>query len=128
MHNPDSLKYHVSHTWLKLESPDTALVGITHHAQEQLGDVVYVQVPAVGAEVKQGEACGVIESVKTAADVHAPASGTVTEINPVLADTPEAVNNDPYSAWLFRMTLADASELASLLDAAAYDKAVDDGS
>lgn len=127
MRNPDSLKYHASHTWLKLESPDTALVGITHHAQEQLGDVVYVQAPAVGDAVKQGEACGVIESVKTAADVHAPASGTVTEINPALADAPEAVNNDPYGAWLFRMQLADVSELASLLDAAAYGKTVEEG-
>lgn len=126
MRNLDFLKYHVSHTWLKLESPDTALVGITYHAQEQLGDVVYVQSPAVGAAVKQGEACGVIESVKTAADVHAPASGTVMEINAALADAPEAVNSDPYGAWLFRMKLADASELASLLDAAAYEKIAGD--
>jgi glycine cleavage system H protein len=128
MQNPDFLKYHVSHTWLKLESPDTALVGITDHAQEQLGDVVFVQAPAVGAVVRQGEACGVIESVKTAADVHAPASGTVMEINPALADAPEAVNSDPYGAWLFRLKLNDTSELASLLDAAVYGKSVDEGS
>jgi glycine cleavage system H protein len=128
MNNPDHLQYHASHTWLKRESAGAALVGITHHAQEQLGDVVYVQAPAVGAAVKQGEACGVIESVKTAADIHAPASGTVTEINPALADTPEAVNNDPYGTWLFRMTLSDASELSALLDAAAYGKAAEDSS
>jgi glycine cleavage system H protein len=126
--NPDSLKYHASHTWLKLVSPDMALVGITHHAQEQLGDVVYVQAPAAGAAVKQGEACGVIESVKTAADVHAPASGTVLEINPALADAPEAVNSDPYGAWIFRMKLTDAAELTSLLDAAAYGKMVEESS
>jgi glycine cleavage system H protein len=122
MSNPDHLKYHESHTWLKIESGDTGLVGITHHAQDQLGDVVYVQPPAVGSTVTQGEACGVIESVKTAADVHAPASGVVTEINPALADTPEAVNSDPYGTWLFRMTFSNAAELASLLDAAAYEK------
>lgn len=120
MTNPENLKYHASHTWLKMESGDTAIVGITHHAQEQLGDVVYVQPPAAGAAVTQGVACGVIESVKTAADVHAPASGVVTDVNPVLADTPEAVNNDPYGAWLFRMKLSDAGELAALLDATAY--------
>jgi glycine cleavage system H protein len=120
MTNPENLKYHASHTWLKMESADTAIVGITHHAQEQLGDVVYVQLPEAGAAVKQGEACGVIESVKTAADVHAPASGVVTDVNPLLADTPEAVNNDPYGAWLFRIKLSDAGELAALLDAAAY--------
>ena len=122
MSNPDHLKYHESHTWLKIESGDTGLVGITHHAQDQLGDVVYVQPPAVGSTVTQGEACGVIESVKTAADVHAPASGVVTEINPALVDTPEAVNSDPYGTWLFRMTFSNAAELASLLDAAAYEK------
>ncbi len=120
MINPDNLKYHASHTWLKMESADTGLVGITHHAQEQLGDVVYVQPPAAGAILKQGEACGVIESVKTAADVHAPASGVVIEINPALTDAPESVNNDPYGAWLFRMKLSDASELAALLSASAY--------
>ena len=122
MINPENLKYHESHTWLKMEDGDTCTVGITHHAQEQLGDVVYVEPPAVGAAVKQGETCGVIESVKTAADVHAPASGVVIEINPALADTPESVNSDPYGAWLFRMTLGDPAELAALLDVAAYEK------
>ncbi len=126
MSNPDNLKYHASHTWLKLESADTAIVGITHHAQEQLGDVVFVQPPDAGATVKQGEACGVIESVKTAADVHAPASGVVIEGNPVLADTPDAVNTDPYGAWLFRMKISNSAELAALLDAAAYEKVADE--
>ncbi len=126
MSNPENLKYHASHTWLKLESGDIAIVGITHHAQEQLGDVVYVQPPESGAAVKQGEACGVIESVKTAADVHAPASGVVIEVNAALADTPEAVNTDPYGAWLFRMKLSAPSELALLLDAAAYEKVADE--
>lgn len=126
MSNPENLKYHASHTWLKLESADTGIVGITHHAQEQLGDIVFVQPPDAGVTVKQGEACGVIESVKTAADVHAPASGVVIEINPVLADTPEAVNADPYGAWLFRMKISNSAELAALLDAAAYEKVADE--
>ena len=126
MSNPDHLKYHESHTWLKIESDAIAVVGITHHAQEQLGDVVYVQLPEAGSAVKQGEACGVIESVKTAADVHAPASGTVMEVNTALADAPESVNTDPYGAWLFRMKLSNPSELTALLDAAAYEKVADD--
>lgn len=122
MANPEDLKYHESHTWLKLESADVCIVGVTFHAQEQLGDVVYVQPPAAGVRIKQGEACGVIESVKTMADIHAPASGVVIAVNPALEQTPEAVNTDPYAAWLFRMKLSDPSELAALLDAAAYAK------
>ena len=125
MSNPENLKYHESHTWLKIESGDICIVGVTHHAQEQLGDVVYVQPPAAGDMVRQGEACGVIESVKTVADVHAPASGLVIEINPALTDAPEAVNTDPYGAWLFRMKLSDPAELGALLDVAAYEKLAD---
>ncbi len=126
MPNPQDLKYHESHTWLRLEADGTGIVGVTQHAQEQLGDVVYVQSPNAGARVKQGEACGVIESVKTVADVHAPASGVVIEVNPALADAPEAVNADPYAAWLFRMKLSDPSELVALLDAGAYDQVAGD--
>ena len=122
MSNPSDLKYHQAHTWLEAKADGTYVVGITEHAQEQLGDVVYVQLPEVGSSVKQGEPCGVIESVKTAADVHAPASGVVTTINPALADAPEIVNTDPYGAWLFRMSLSDPAELVVLLDAAAYEK------
>lgn len=124
MSNPSDLKYHAEHTWIKVEPDGTWLVGITEHAQEQLGDVVYVQQPEVGAHIKQGEPCGVIESVKTAADVHAPASGVVVALNEALADAPESVNSDPYGAWLFRITLNDAAELAALMDAAAYEKAL----
>ena len=126
MLNPDNLKYHASHTWLKMEADGIGVVGVTQHAQDQLGDVVYVQSPEAGVPVKQGEACGVIESVKTVADIHAPASGVVLEVNPALADTPEAVNADPYGAWLFRMKITDPSELATLLNAAAYEKVADD--
>lgn len=126
MSNPRDLKYHASHTWLKMEGDGVAVVGVTQHAQEQLGDVVYVQSPEAGADVIQGVACGVIESVKTVADVHAPASGVVLEVNPALADAPEAVNTDPYGAWLFRMKLNDPAELAALLDAGAYDQLAGD--
>ncbi len=124
MPNPADLKYHEAHTWLKAEADGIYRVGITEHAQEELGDVVYVQSPGVGATVKQGEACGVIESVKTAADLHAPASGVVVEVNPALADAPESVNTDPYGAWIFRLRLNDAAELSALLDASAYEKAL----
>ncbi len=125
MTSPENLKYHESHTWLKMEAGAIGVVGITHHAQEQLGDVVYVQPPEPGSTLKQGVACGVIESVKTAADVHAPASGVVIEVNAALADTPEAVNADPYGAWLFRMKLSDPAELAALLDTTAYDRVIE---
>lgn len=124
MTNPTDIKYHASHTWIKAEPGGIYAVGITAHAQEQLGDVVYVQPPAVGSTVNQGEACGVIESVKTAADVHAPASGVVTEINAALEDAPESVNADPYAAWLFRIKLADPAELSALLDTTAYDASI----
>ncbi len=124
MNNPGNLKYHESHTWLKAGADGIATVGITDHAQEQLGDVVYVQQPAVGSTVTQGEACGVIESVKTAADVHAPATGVVTEVNAALDEAPESVNADPYAAWLFRIRLSDAAQLNALLDAAGYEKAL----
>ena len=124
MSNPIDLKYHAEHTWIKASADGSYRVGITAHAQEQLGDVVYVQQPDIGAQITQGEPCAVIESVKTAADVHAPASGVVVEVNAALADAPETVNSDPYGAWLFRITLSDAAELAALMDAAAYAQAV----
>ena len=126
MSNPDHLKYHASHTWLKMESDGTCIVGVTQHAQNQLGDVVYVQSAEAGVNVRQGEPCGVIESVKTVADIHALASGMALEVNPALADAPEAVNADPYGAWLFRMKLSNPSELTVLLDAVTYDKVAED--
>ena len=120
MVNPEILKYHESHSWLNVEHADVCTVGVTRHAQEQLGDIVFVQLPVVGATVKQGEACMAIESTKTVADVHAPASGVVTEVNAALGDTPEMVNSAPYSTWLFRMTLGDPAELESLLSVTDY--------
>lgn len=122
MTTPDNLKYTSSHEWVSQESDGTVSVGITFHAQEMLGDVVFVENPAVGRKLKQGEECGVIESVKAAADIYAPLAGEVVAANAELADAPEKVNQDPYSAWMFRMRPDDAAQLAALLDAAAYRK------
>ena len=122
MNTPENLKYTASHEWIKTEADGTVLVGITFHAQEQLGDVVFVDCPAPGRQVKKGEECGVIESVKAAADIYAPLSGEIVAANAELADAPENINKDPYAAWMFRIKPADPAELASLLDAGAYEK------
>jgi glycine cleavage system H protein len=120
MTTPDNLKYTATHQWVRMEPDGTATVGITFHAQEQLGDVVFVQHPEVGRKVKQGETCAVVESVKAASDIPAPVSGEIVEVNQAVADAPEKINRDPYSAWLFRLRPGDPSELRGLLDAAAY--------
>jgi glycine cleavage system H protein len=125
MTTPDNLKYTKSHEWVKQEADGTVTVGITFHAQSQLGDVVFVENPAVGRKVKQGEECGVIESVKAAADIYAPLSGEIVAANGELADAPEKINQDPYSAWMFRIKPGNPAELAGLLDAAAYQKVAD---
>lgn len=122
MTTPENLKYTRSHEWVKTEADGMVTVGITFHAQEQLGDVVFIQNPEVGRRVKQGEECGVIESVKAAADIYAPLSGQVVAANQEVADKPERVNQDPYAAWMFRIKPDNAAELAGLLDAAAYQK------
>lgn len=119
---PENLKYTKSHEWVKAEADGTVTIGITFHAQEQLGDVVFIQHPEMGRKVKQGEACAAIESVKAASDIHAPVSGEISATNPELADTPELVNRDPYEAWMFRIKPGDPGELSALLDAAAYRK------
>lgn len=117
---PEELKYAASHEWVRVEG-DTATVGITDHAQQELTDVVFVELPAVGRALRAGEACAVVESVKTASDVYAPLSGTVTAVNEALAANPGLVNSEPYGAgWFFRLRLTQPAELARLLDAAAY--------
>lgn len=121
---PDDLKYTATHQWVRLESDGTATVGITHYAQEQLGDVVYVQQPAIGRNVARGEACALVESVKAASDIPAPLSGEIVAINPAVADAPEQLNRDPYGAWLFRIRPGNVSEMGGLLDAATYEKTV----
>ncbi len=121
MDNPADLRYTSSHEWLRLEADGTATVGITFHAQDALGELVYVELPEVGRQVAQGEACVVVESTKAASDVYAPVAGEVTAVNPALADAPQTVNASPYGdGWLFRMRPSEPSQLDALLDAAAY--------
>ncbi|MDV2080222.1 glycine cleavage system protein GcvH [Marinobacter xestospongiae] len=118
---PANVKYIETHQWVRDEGDGTATVGITDFAQEQLGDVVYIGLPEVGATVNGGEEAGVAESVKSASDVFSPVTGEVLAINESLEDEPEKVNEDPYGdGWLFRVRLADTGELDSLLDADAY--------
>ena len=124
MSTPENLKYTDSHQWVRMEADGTATVGITDHAQEQLGDVVFVQFPEAGRRVKRGENCAVVESVKAASDIPAPVSGEIVAINTAVADAPEQVNRKPYDAWLFRIRPGDAAELGGLLDSAAYLKTV----
>ena len=114
MTTPANLKYTKSHEWVKQEADGTVSVGITHHAQEMLGDLVFVESPAVGRKLKQGEECAVVESVKAAADVYAPLSGEVVAANAVLADAPENINADAYAAWMFRLKPDNPAELAGL--------------
>jgi glycine cleavage system H protein len=121
---PDDLKYTATHQWVRAEADGTATVGITFHAQEQLGDVVFVQHPAMGRKVKRGENCAVVESVKAASDIPAPVAGEIVGINPAVVDAPERLNQDPYAAWLFRIRPVNPLELGQLLDAAAYQKSV----
>ena len=126
MNVPEDLKYTESHEWVRAEADGTITVGISDHAQAALGDLVFVELPAVGRALKAGEACGVVESVKAASDVYAPVAGTVVAINETLTSTPEKANEDAYAAWLWRMKPEDASALAGLLDAAAYAKTIAD--
>lgn len=118
---PPELKYASSHEWARLEEDGTVTVGITDHAQEALGDVVYVELPELGRQFGSGDEAGVVESVKAASDVYAPVSGSVIAINSQLDDAPETVNADPYGdGWFYRLQPNDASELDQLLDAEAY--------
>jgi glycine cleavage system H protein len=119
---PAELKYSQSHEWVRIEADGTATIGITFHAQEQLGDIVFVQYPEVGRTLAQGEECGVIESVKAAADIYSPLSGEVVAINEQLETTPQAINEDAYGAWIFRLRPSQPAEIDGLLDAAAYEK------
>jgi len=118
---PDDLKYSKSHEWVRINDDGTVTIGVTDHAQAQLGDLVYVEVPEEGRELEAEEACAVVESVKAASDVYAPLAGTVVAANEALADTPEAVNNDAYGdGWLIRLKPADAAAVNALMSAAEY--------
>ena len=117
---PD-LKYAKTDEWLRLDG-SSAEVGLSDYAQDALNDIVFVELPKVGAAVTAGEAFGVVESVKAASDLSAPVSGTVTAVNAALESSPEQINSDPYGAWIVRIAVTDASAAADLMDAAAYDE------
>jgi glycine cleavage system H protein len=118
---PSELKYTEDHEWILLQDDGTALVGITDHAQESLGDITFVDLPQPGDSFSQGETFGAVESVKAASDLYMPVSGEIIEVNPALDGAPESVNNDPYGdAWMIKVKVTDASELDKLLDADAY--------
>jgi glycine cleavage system H protein len=122
---PANLKYASSHEWMLLNADGSVTVGITDHAQEALGDLVFVELPEVGAHYDAEKEIAVVESVKAAADVYAPIAGTVTEVNQAAADAPESVNQDAYSAWLFKMTPDNVADLDKMLDAASYQAVAD---
>ncbi len=120
---PADFKYTKEHEWIKPDGK-TATIGITHHAQEALGDIVFVDLPKTGTELSKGKSFGTVESVEAVSDLYAPASGTVTEVNENLATAPEKINTDPHGSWMVKITLKDPGELQSLLSAADYEKFV----
>ena len=118
---PANLKYTQSHEWIRVEADGTLTVGVTDHAQEALGDVVFLELPEAGRKLTASEACAVIESVKAASDIYAPVAGEVIDSNQDAIDAPESVNADAYAAWLFKIKPDNAGDVASLLDAAGYE-------
>ena len=126
-HTPSELKYASSHEWARLEEDGTVTIGITDHAQDALGDVVFVELPEVGITLAAADEAGVVESVKAASDIYAPISGEVIAINPRLEDEPETVNSDPYNdGWFYKLQPSDSTELDALLSAADYQQQCDD--
>ncbi|KVC98749.1 glycine cleavage system protein H [Burkholderia ubonensis] len=121
---PAELKYTDEHEWVRAEADGTLTIGITDHAQSTLGDIVFLELPQVGKQVKAGDAIGVVESVKAASDIYSPVTGEVVAINAEAVDSPEEVNSDAYDTWLFKIKLADGASTDNLLDAAAYAKLV----
>ena len=118
---PGDYRYTKDHEWIKVEG-STGTIGITDYAQQELGDVVFVELPTIGAEIKAGQSFGTVESVKAVSEIFSPVSGKITETNPALADAPEKINQDPHgAAWLIKVQLADPKEAQSLMDAAAYE-------
>lgn len=125
--SPQELRYVSSHEWVRLEDDGTATIGITDHAQEALGDVVFVELPEMGAQLGAGDEAGVVESVKAASDIYAPIGGEIIAINENLEDSPEVINADPYGdGWFFRMRLDDVADLDQLMSAEQYDASCDD--
>ncbi|WP_079433569.1 glycine cleavage system protein GcvH [Zoogloea sp. LCSB751] len=124
MSTPANLRYTASHEWVRVEADGTLTIGITDHAQEALGDVVFLELPEAGRVVAQEEAIAVIESVKAASDIYAPVAGEILEANQAAVDAPEAVNADAYAAWLFKIKPANAADVDGLLDAAGYEASI----
>jgi glycine cleavage system H protein len=122
MNVPETLRYTTTHEWAREEPDGSVAVGISDHAQEALGEMVFVELPALGRKLAAGDACAVVESVKAASDVYAPVSGEVVAVNSALKDAPDQLNKDPYGAWLFRLKPDAGAGSAKLLDAAAYRK------
>jgi len=122
---PSDLRYTESHEWVRSEADGTVTIGITEFAQDALGDLVFVELPEVGRQLKAGEACAVVESVKAASDVYAPVAGSVVATNDELKDKPEAINADAFGAWMFRLKPASAADVNALLDAAKYQANID---
>ena len=124
---PQELKYTESHEWIGVEADGSVRIGISDHAQQALGDLVFVELPAVGGSIDRGDSCAVVESVKAASDIYAPVTGEVIAVNENLEDDPGAINTDPYGdGWLFQIMLSDVSELDALLDAQTYQESLDD--
>ena len=124
MSTPTELRYTASHEWVRVEADGTLTIGITDHAQEALGDVVFLELPEAGRSVAKEEAIAVIESVKAASDIYAPVAGEILEANQAALDAPESVNADAYAAWLFKIKPANAADVDGLLDAAGYEAAI----
>lgn len=120
---PAEYRYTKEHEWIKVEG-NSATIGITDHAQDSLGDIVFVELPKPGADVTAHKSFGTVESVKAVSELYAPVSGTVTEVNEELATAPEKINSDAHGAWMIKVTLKDASEINALMDSAAYEKYV----
>ncbi len=122
---PDDIKYTPSHEWVRDNGDGTVTVGISDHAQEALGDLVFVEFPEIGSRVKTEESCGVVESVKAASDIYSPLDGEVIEVNDVLSEAPETINRDPYGeGWLFKLRVADPSQVDALLDGPSYEAVI----
>ena len=126
MNVPANLKYAASHEWVRTEADGTLTLGITDHAQEALGDLVFIELPAVGRVLKAGEACAVVESVKAASDVYAPVAGVVVAINDEVVASPEKVNADAYANWFYKLKPANPADVGTLLDATAYTGTIKD--
>jgi glycine cleavage system H protein len=126
-HVPQELKYTESHEWIGVEADGSVRIGVSDHAQEALGDLVFVELPAVGDTINLGDSCAVVESVKAASDIYAPVSGEVIAVNEDLEDDPGAINTDPYGdGWLFQVSLSEVAELDNLLDAATYEESLEE--